>query len=163
MNNCDIIAIFAYTFLHNSGREDWLVRLGGGRFPGKLCQDKHKMVTADSSQPTAKAATCFKMKPLKQDNSNCCIICVGSTGTGKSSTVGKYTRVQTKAGSGTERVTKNCEIHRSLTDDQEPVWVDTVGWDDAECEDDQTFKDILKFINKYDITKVNNILTFILS
>jgi len=112
------------------------------------------MVTADSSQPTAKAATCFKMKPLKKDNSNCCIICVGSTGTGKSSTVGKYTRVQTKAGSGTERVTKNCEIHRSLTDDQEPVWVDTVGWDDAECEDDQTFKDILKFINKYDITKV---------
>ena len=88
------------------------------------------------------------------DNSHCCIICVGSTGTGKSSTVGKYTGVQTRAGSGTERVTKNCEIHRSLTDDQEPVWVDTVGWDDADCEDDQTFKDILMFINKYEITKV---------
>ena len=88
------------------------------------------------------------------DQSNCCIICVGSTGTGKSSTVGKYTGVQTRAGSGTERVTMHCEIHRSLTDDQEPVWVDTVGWDDAECEDDQTFRDILTFINKYDITKV---------
>ena len=83
-----------------------------------------------------------------------CVICVGSTGTGKSSTVGKYTGVQTKAGSGTERVTTYCQIHRSLTDDQEPVWVDTVGWDDAECEDDQTFKDILIFINKYEITKV---------
>ena len=90
----------------------------------------------------------------KEDQSHCCVICVGSTGTGKSSTVGKYTGVQTKAGSGTERVTTYCQIHRSLTDDQEPVWVDTVGWDDAECEDDQTFKDILIFINKYEITKV---------
>ena len=97
-----------------------------------------------------------------QDNSRCCIICVGSTGTGKSSTVSKYTGVKTKAGSGTERVTKNCEIHRSLTDDQEPVWVDTVGWDDAECEDDQTFKDILMFINKYDITKVFNMVDSII-
>jgi len=99
-----------------------------------------------------------KQDTIRPDNSNCCIICVGSTGTGKSSTVGKYTGVQTRAGSGTERVTKNCEIHRSLTDDQEPVWVDTVGWDDAECEDDQTFKDILMFINKYDITKVSAIV-----
>ena len=90
----------------------------------------------------------------KVDQRNCCVICVGSTGTGKSSTVGKYAGVQTRAGSGTERVTMHCEIHRSLTDDQEPVWVDTVGWDDAECEDDQTFKDILIFINKYEITKV---------
>ena len=96
-----------------------------------------------------------KLFPASQpDHRNCCIICVGSTGTGKSSTVGKYTGVQTRAGSGTERVTMHCEIHRSLTDDQEPVWVDTVGWDDAECEDDQTFKNILRFINKYDITKV---------
>jgi len=45
-----------------------------------------------------------------------------------------------------------------LVDDQEPVWVDTVGWDDAECEDDQTFKDILIFINKYEITKVSAII-----
>ena len=33
--------------------------------------------------------------------------------------------------------------------------MDTVGWDDAECEDDETFKDILRFIDKYNITKVN--------
>ncbi len=41
-----------------------------------------------------------------------------------------------------------------MQDDSEPVWVDTVGWDDAECEDDETFKDILRFIDKYNITKV---------
>ena len=33
--------------------------------------------------------------------------------------------------------------------------MDTVGWDDAECEDDETFKDILRFIDKYNITKVH--------
>ena len=33
-------------------------------------------------------------------------------------------------------------------DDQEPVWVDTVGWDDAEIGDDQTFREILTFIDK---------------
>ena len=31
---------------------------------------------------------------------------------------------------------------------QEPVWVDTVGWDDAEIGDDQTFREILTFIDK---------------
>ena len=97
---------------------------------------------------------CIKLCPYQLRPDLICVICVGSTGTGKSSTVGKYTGVVTKAGSGTERVTTYCQIHRSLVDDQEPVWVDTVGWDDAECEDDQTFKDILIFINKYEITKV---------
>ena len=33
-------------------------------------------------------------------------------------------------------------------DKQEPVWVDTVGWDDAEIGDDQTFREILTFIDK---------------
>ena len=33
-------------------------------------------------------------------------------------------------------------------DNQEPVWVDTVGWDDAEIGDDQTFREILTFIDK---------------
>ena len=33
-------------------------------------------------------------------------------------------------------------------DKQEPLWVDTVGWDDAEIGDDQTFREILTFIDK---------------
>ena len=42
-----------------------------------------------------------------------CVICVGSTGAGKSSTVTKFTGVVTRAGSGTERVTKQCHLIRS--------------------------------------------------
>ena len=41
-----------------------------------------------------------------------CVICVGSTGAGKSSTVTKYTGVVTRAGSGTERVTRQCHLIR---------------------------------------------------
>jgi len=94
----------------------------------------------------------------REDETGSCIICVGSTGTGKSSTIAKYTGSRTKSGSGAERVTKSCEIHRCLQDDHEPVWVDTVGWDDAECEDDETFRDILRFIDKYNITKVKAVI-----
>ena len=119
-------------------------------------QQKKQERKAEKSQPNGQMTFSLeKLSSSQPDQNNCCIICVGSTGTGKSSTVGKYTGVQTRAGSGTERVTMHCEIHCSLTDDQEPVWVDTVGWDDVECEDDDTFKDILRFINKYDITKVS--------
>jgi len=87
---------------------------------------------------------------------------VGSTGTGKSSTVAKYTGSKTKSGSGSERVTHYFEIHRSLQDDDEPVWVDAVGWDDAEVEDVETFKNILKFIDKHNITKVKAVIWNIL-
>jgi len=94
----------------------------------------------------------------EEDSVGSCVICVGSTGTGKSSTIAKYTGSKTKSGSGFERVTKNCEIHRCIQDDSSPVWVDTVGWDDAECEDDETFKDILRFIDKFNITKVKCVI-----
>ena len=87
-----------------------------------------------------------------------CVICVGSTGAGKSSTVTKYTGVVTRSGSGTERVTRHCHLIRDLRDDAAPVWVDTVGWDDAECDDEETFKDILRFINDHDITRVAAII-----
>jgi hypothetical protein len=35
----------------------------------------------------------------------------------------------------------------------EPVWVDTVGWDDADLDDENTFKSILKFINEEGLLK----------
>ena len=42
-----------------------------------------------------------------------------------------------------------------IKNDDEPVWVDAVGWDDAEVEDHETFKNILKFIDRHNITKVS--------
>ena len=85
-----------------------------------------------------------------------CIICVGSTGTGKSSTITKCTGVVTRSGAGTERVTRHCHLVEGPNPGE--VWVDTVGWDDAEMEDEETFKDILRFISKHDITRVGCII-----
>jgi len=131
---------------------DRLEKIGPGSDRRANHGDKQRIVERNGHSRHAiqmvKSSPGFQKQNVIHDSSHCCIICVGSTGTGKSSTVGKSTGVQTRAGSGTERVTMHCEIHRSLTDDQEPVWVDTVGWDDAECEDEETFKDILRFINK---------------
>ena len=41
-------------------------------------------------------------------------------------------------------LTNSSVVARDLLEDSGPVWVDTVGWDDAECEDEETFKDILR-------------------
>ena len=90
-----------------------------------------------------------------------CVICVGSTGAGKSSTVSKVTGVMTRSGSGTERVTRHCHLIQTPEMGGQ-VWVDTMGWDDAEVEDEETFKDILRFINKHDITRVSCIIWNIL-
>lgn len=70
----------------------------------------------------------------------------------------KCTGVVTRSGSGLERVTRQCHLIRDMVEDDAPVWVDTVGWDDAECEDEETFKDILRFISDYEVTRVAAII-----
>ena len=85
-----------------------------------------------------------------------CVICVGSTGTGKSSTISKCLRVETVMGSGAELVTQACEVFRS--EEQEEVWVDTRGWLDTDMEDDQIFRDILTFLINEKITHIAGII-----
>ena len=75
-----------------------------------------------------------------------CIICVGSTGTGKSSTISKCTRRAASSGNGRDRITVRCEMYTIREDEQDPderlkwkdvnqlIWVDTVGLDDADLE-----------------------------
>ena len=81
-------------------------------------------------------------------DSKSCVICIGSTGAGKSSTIQKCTlQDDIVTGSGLDRITSECRIYKSkqetVDDDaplhtdffarflwkslQELVWVDTVG------------------------------------
>ena len=85
-----------------------------------------------------------------------CVICVGSTGTGKSSTISKRLRVETATGSGAEPVTLECQVFRSQ--EQEEVWVDTRGWLDTDMEDDQIFRDILTFLINEKISHIAGII-----
>lgn len=75
-----------------------------------------------------------------------CVICIGSTGAGKSATISKCTRRPVSSGNGRDRVTVRCakydlrpdayvELSLTLEDDLlNLVWVDTVGWDDADLQ-----------------------------
>ena len=35
----------------------------------------------------------------------------------------------------------------------DPVWVDTVGWDDADLEDENTFKNILRYLKEKNLLR----------
>ena len=74
-----------------------------------------------------------------------CVLCVGSTGSGKSATIAKYTSLPILSNAGAKRVTEKCSIYRRPG--EKLAWIDTVGWDDIHFEDDETFKIILKFID----------------
>lgn len=83
------------------------------------------------------------------------ILVVGSTGTGKSSTIQKCTGYRLRTGDGHKAVTRNCDVYY---DDQNYGWVDTVGWDDEVQDDTETFQGILRFLNRHNLTRVKAIL-----
>lgn len=61
------------------------------------------------------------------------MVVVGSTGTGKSSTIARVTGAEVRAGAGPEPVTEACQLYTMCTPgdwSHQPVWVDTVGWED---------------------------------
>ena len=65
------------------------------------------------------------------------MVVVGSTGTGKSSTIARVTGAEVRAGAGSEPVTEACQLY---TCTQGPVWVDTVGWEDRLSDNIDTFQ-----------------------
>jgi hypothetical protein len=81
-----------------------------------------------------------------EEESNC-VICIGSTGAGKSATISRCTRRPVSSGNGRDRVTVRCAKYDLRPDAKEEmeamglapsildlVWVDTVGWDDADLQ-----------------------------
>ena len=89
---------------------------------------------------------------------------IGTTGTGKSSTISKCTKQENiEISNQAESVTKNCQIYPDHYDHSKPVWIDTVGYDDTNnIDDEETFKNILKFIQKQELNKVKAIIWTVL-
>jgi len=81
-----------------------------------------------------------------------CILCVGSTGTGKSSTIARFTGCSVRSGAGTEPVTEHCQAWCGKEGD--PVWVDTVGWEDRHSDNTDTFQETLRFLSNKSLTQV---------
>ena len=89
------------------------------------------------------------------EESASCVVCVGSTGAGKSSTIARVTgaevarifgeyrknicsAVQARSGAGAEPVTEVCQLHRDRSG--AVPWVDTVGWEDRCSDNVDTFQ-----------------------
>ena len=80
-------------------------------------------------------------------------------GTGKSSTIAKYTGQDVAVSKGSSSLTRHCEIYTNLRNISEPVWIDTVGYDDSKnLKDEDSFKEVLKFIDKHDVRDVHAIV-----
>merc|ERR1712227_1067734 len=76
------------------------------------------------------------------------IVCVGSTGTGKSSTIARVTGAEVKSGAGPDPVTEQCQLYPGHSGQ---VWVDTVGWEDRQSDNLDTFQETLSFLNDHDL------------
>ena len=76
-----------------------------------------------------------------------CVICVGSTGAGKSATIQRCTKQSVLSGNGHDRVTNKCSRYDLTAEAKADLeawaitkevidltWVDTVGWDDADLQ-----------------------------
>jgi len=92
-----------------------------------------------------------------------CILVVGTTGTGKSSTIAKCTKQNVTVDSLADSVTKQCQIYPDSKCVANPVWIDTVGYDDSSKVDDaESFKEVLRFIQEKRLLKIKAIVWTIL-
>lgn len=104
-----------------------------------------------------------KSAPLTKYATDQCILVVGTTGTGKSSTIAKCTKQNVVVGDLADSVTKQCQIFSDANGISNPVWIDTVGYDDSSQVDDaESFKEVLKFIQEHRLLKIKAIIWTIL-
>jgi len=97
---------------------------------------------------------------LQQFNGNCeagpdAVLLLGSTGTGKSSTINKCTGQSIKIGDGYKPVTTHCDSYPTY---ENLTWIDTMGFDDPDIDDNETFQDMLRYLHRQNLTKVKAII-----
>ena len=134
--------------------------------------------TPDRRPSKSKFVRSLSLKNLRKSESSsssssdgsCVVVVVGSTGTGKSSTISLYTGCEVRTGSGTESVTEQCTLWQGnssntnrddlvyeclhycqvlslslsslmmFTGETGPAWVDTRGWEDRSEDNTNTFQ-----------------------
>ena len=102
-------------------------------------------------------------KKLGHHGTDQCILVIGTTGTGKSSTISKCTGQSVEVSDRADSVTRKCQIFSDLNKSSRPVWIDTVGYDDTtRLDDEESFKSVLKFIQEENLLKIKAIIWTIL-
>ena len=115
----------------------------------------------DSNMETYELSDLGELKRLDDENS--CAILVGSTGTGKSTIIGHLTGQPVMASNSLKVVTKRSDLYRpsksSVFGDMNRLFfVDMVGLDDPNADDEETFKSILRFIAEKNILNIKAII-----
>ena len=96
-----------------------------------------------------------------------CVICVGSTGTGKSTLVKIMTGADVETSARADSVTKTSTVYSKRRgflsrDNKKPLqyWIDTQGWEDSDIEkqDNQIFKDIFQCLYDSEMTEISGIV-----
>ena len=101
--------------------------------------------------------------PKPSHGTDQCILVIGTTGTGKSSTISKCTGQSVEVSDRADSLTRKCQIFADLTKPSQPVWIDTVGYDDtSRLDDEESFKNVLKFIQEENLLKIKAIIWTIL-
>jgi len=95
-------------------------------------------------------------KGQKQDT---CVLVVGTTGTGKTSTINIYTGNDLQVGEGAQSVTGNTIAVEDRNHSKAPKWIDNPGWSDSDGRSDNlVFKELLSYMQKNTLSKVKAVI-----
>ena len=106
-------------------------------------------------------------EPAEESPRKSCVICVGSTGTGKSTLIKIMTGADVETSSRADSVTKTSSIYSKRRgflsqDNKKPLqhWIDTQGWEDSDIkkQDNQIFKDIFQCLYDSEMTEISGIV-----
>ncbi len=84
------------------------------------------------------------------------VVCLGQTGAGKSSTVNRVTLQHAEPSDGFERKTQFCQMFHDVESDWS--WVDTMGWQDDDCEDAESMEQLLRFLRQEKVSHVGAVI-----
>jgi len=102
-----------------------------------------------------------KRKSAKGDDS--CVLVVGTTGTGKTSTVNIYTGSNLTVGEGAQAVTGTTIAVEDENHLNAPKWIDNPGWADTEGRSDALlFKELLRHMQNNKLCKVKAVVWCVL-
>jgi len=115
--------------------------------------DKNDAVEEDGDGETS--IPLLPLRAATKEKNNSCILVVGTTGTGKTSTVNIYTGNNLKVGHSAHAETGETITVEDKNHPGAPAWIDNPGWSDTEGRSDAiVFKDLLKHMQTSKLHKV---------
>jgi len=115
----------------------------------------HKSNEVGEGGEGEKSIPLMPLKAAAKEKNDSCILVVGTTGTGKTSTVNIYTGNELTVGHSAHAETGATVTVEDKNHPGAPAWIDNPGWSDTEGRSDAiVFKDLLKHMQEHKLNKV---------